>query len=134
MALRWGVIAPGAIARVFASDLAILDPSREDHRITAVGSREIVRAAQFAKEFGVDDHFGSYLQVLTSPKVDVVYVANVQSAHYETVMAALSEGKHVLCEKPFTMNATESREIFDLARSQGLFVVEASASRHGNAE
>ena len=125
MTLHWGVIAPGAIARVFASDLAILDPSRECHRITAVGSRELVRAAQFARDFGVEDHFGSYSQVLASPKVDVVYVANVQSAHHETVMAALDAGKHVLCEKPITINASQAREIFDLAHSRGLFVMEA---------
>ena len=125
MTLRWGIIAPGAIARVFASDLAILDPSRECHRITAVGSRELVRAAQFARDFGVEDHFGSYSQVFNSPKVDAVYVANVQSAHYATVMAALDAGKHVLCEKPFTINATEANAIFDLAKSRGIFVMEA---------
>jgi len=125
MTLRWGIIAPGAIARVFASDLAILDPSRKSHCITAVGSRELVRAAQFAEEFGVKDHFGSYWQVLNSPNVDVVYVANVQSAHHETVMASLDAGKHVLCEKPFTINTSEAKEVFDLARSRGLFVMEA---------
>jgi predicted dehydrogenase len=129
MPLRWGIIAPGAIARVFASDLAILDPSRESHRITAVGSRELVRAAQFAMDFAVEQHFGSYSQVLDSPKVDVVYVANVQSAHHKTVMEALDAGKHVLCEKPFTINAVEAREIFELARSRGLFVMEAMWTR-----
>jgi predicted dehydrogenase len=63
MTLRWGIIGPGAIARVFASDLAILDPSQKDHRISAVGSRDLVRAAQFAKEFGIEEGFGSYSQV-----------------------------------------------------------------------
>lgn len=129
MTLRWGIIGPGAIARVFASDLAILDPSREYHCITSVGSRDVVRAAQFAKEFGIEDHFGSYSQVLASSKVDIVYIANVQTAHHLTVMEALDARKHVLCEKPFTINVSQAREIFSFARSQGLFVMEAMWTR-----
>jgi len=129
MTLRWGIIGPGAIARVFASDLAILDPSQKDHRISAVGSRDVVRAAQFAKEFGIEEGFGSYSQVLTSSKVDIIYVANVQSAHHHVVMEALDARKHVLCEKPFTLNASQAREIFTYARSRGLFVMEAMWTR-----
>jgi predicted dehydrogenase len=129
MTLRWGIIAPGSIARVFASDLAILDPSRKVHRITAVGSRDSVRAAQFANAFDIDTHFGSYSEVFHSDSVDVVYIANVQSSHHHTVMEALRAGKHVLCEKPFAINVEQAVEMFDFAREKSLFLMEAMWTR-----
>lgn len=129
MTLRWGIIAPGSIARVFASDLAILDPSRKVHRITAVGSRDSVRAAQFARDFEIESHFGSYSEVFQSDSVDVVYVANVQSAHHRTVMEALQYGKHVLCEKPFAFNVQEAAEMFEFARAKNRFLMEAMWTR-----
>lgn len=125
MALRWGILGPGAIARVFASDVAILDPTQEIHQITAVGSRDRERAAHFASQFRIPVHHGSYSRVLEREDVDVVYVANVQSAHYQLVMAALDAGKHVLCEKPFAVNASQAREMVAQSCEKGLFLMEA---------
>lgn len=129
MALRWGILGSGAIARVFASDLAIVDPSQEIHRITAVASRDHVRAAQFASEQEIDFHAEGYSRVLERDDVDIVYVANVQSAHHEVVMQALSAGKHVLCEKPFAINAQQASEMFATAKKNSLFLMEAMWSR-----
>jgi predicted dehydrogenase len=129
MTLRWGILAAGSIARVFAKDLAIIDPNHQSHRITAVASRDIVRAAQFASDFEIPQHFGSYSEVLESSDVDVVYIANVQSAHFATVMQALDAGKHVLCEKPFAINLREADAMFARAREKGLFVMEAMWTR-----
>lgn len=129
MTLRWGILAAGSIARVFAKDLAIIDPERRSHAITAVASRDIVRAAQFASDFNIPQHFESYSQVLASPDVDVVYIANVQSAHFDAVIQALHAGKHVLCEKPFAINYREADEMFRLAREKNLFIMEAMWTR-----
>lgn len=129
MALRWGILGAGAIARVFASDLAILDPSQEIHRITAVASRDGVRAAQFATDQGIPFHTKGYSGVLDRDDVDIFYVANVQSSHHEVVMQALSAGKHVLCEKPFAINAKQASEMFDLAKRESLFLMEAMWTR-----
>jgi predicted dehydrogenase len=129
MALRWGILAAGSIARVFARDLSIIDPAQSAHKINAVASRDIVRAAQFAQDFDIPQYFGSYSEVLDSAEIDVVYVANVQSSHHATVMQALHAGKHVLCEKPFAINLREADEMFNLARDQKLFLMEAMWTR-----
>lgn len=129
MVLRWGILAAGSIARVFVKDLAIIDPTRNAHRITAVASRDVVRAAQFASEFDIPHSYGSYSGVFDSDDVDVVYVANVQSAHHEVVIAALNAGKHVLCEKPLALNLRQADEMFDLATKKRLFLMEAMWTR-----
>lgn len=129
MPLRWGILAPGSIARVFVRDLNIIDPSHRDHQIISVGSRDAVRAAQFAAELDIPNHHGSYSQVLQSDEVEIVYIASVQSAHFETVMAALDAGKHVLCEKPFAMNATEAQLMIQSAKEKNLFLMEAMWTR-----
>jgi predicted dehydrogenase len=129
MPLRWGILAPGSIASVFARDLNILDPTHLEHRIISVGSRDAVRAAQFAAKFQIDRHYGSYSQVLQSDDVDIVYIANVQSGHFQTVISALEAGKHVLCEKPFAMNVNEARSMFQLAKEKKLFLMEAMWTR-----
>lgn len=129
MPLRWGILGPGSIARVFARDLKIIDPSQRDHLITSVGSREVVRAAQFASEFEIRSHHGSYSSVIQSEDVDIVYVANVQSAHYETVMAALEAGKHVLCEKPFAITSHQAELMFKRAKEKDRFLMEAMWTR-----
>ena len=128
MPLRWGILAPGSIAAVFVRDLNILDPSHQEHQVVSVGSRDTVRAAQFAAEFDIQNH-GSYSQVLQSEEVDVVYIANVQSAHFETVIAALDAGKHVLCEKPFALNSKQTQMMFERAREKNLFLMEAMWTR-----
>ena len=129
MPLRWGILAPGSIAAVFVRDLNILDPSRKEQQIVSVGSRDALRAAQFAAEFNIDRHHGSYSQVLQSDDVDIVYIANVQSAHFETVISALDAGKHVLCEKPFAINAREAQLMFQRATEKNLFLMEAMWTR-----
>jgi predicted dehydrogenase len=129
MALRWGILAAGAIARVFANDLTIIDPTRKKHRITSVASRDAERAARFATEFDIPRSFGSYSGVLESDDVDVVYVANVQSSHHEVVMAALHAGKNVLCEKPLALNLRQVDEMFGLAAAKKLFLMEAMWTR-----
>ncbi|GAB3542113.1 Gfo/Idh/MocA family oxidoreductase [Arthrobacter tecti] len=61
--------------------------------------------------------------------MDVVYVATPHGQHFEVCKAALTAGKHVLCEKAFTVNAREAEELIDLAREKGLFLMEAVWSR-----
>ena len=75
--LRWGISAPGNIARGFAGDLQLVD----DATIAAVGSRRLATAQSFAAEFGAAAAYGSYDEVANDPSVDVVYVANPHAFH-----------------------------------------------------
>lgn len=119
--IRWGIIATGNIARCFAEDLALLP----DHEIAAIGSRDRDRAEGFARTYGAGRAYGSYSEVADDPDVDVVYVATPHSDHYSTARYALEAGKAVLCEKTFTLDAAQARELVELARGEGRFLMEA---------
>lgn len=124
-ALRWGILAPGGIARSFAAALH----AGTTQEIVACGSRSLDRAREFASEFGGFTAYGSYDELVADPQVDIVYVASPHSAHHEHALLALRAGKHVLVEKAFARNAIEAAEIVDEARSRGLFCMEAMWSR-----
>ncbi|TLM88045.1 Gfo/Idh/MocA family oxidoreductase [Pseudarthrobacter sp. NamE5] len=130
-ALRWGVVATGRIAHKVTRDLAQL----EGAELYAVSSRGRASAEAFASEhgFALSYHDGpagdGYRQLFADPRVDVVYVATPHAQHFEVVRAALEGGKHVLCEKPFTINAREATELVDLAKARGLFLMEGVWTR-----
>jgi predicted dehydrogenase len=129
--LRWGVIATGGIARSVSEDLALL----ADAELYAVSSRGQATADSFAatygfaKAYGDDDGVHGYQRLLADDAVDVVYVATPHAQHHQIVLAALNAGKHVLCEKAFTINAHEASELIDVARKRNLFLMEAVWSR-----
>ena len=123
--LRWGIIAPGGIARTFAS--AVRARTRQD--LVAVASRSLDRAQAFADEFSIGTAYGSYADLVADPSVDVVYVASPHSEHREQALLALDAGKHALVEKAFARNQREAREMVEKARSAGLFAMEAMWTR-----
>lgn len=118
--IRWGVLAPGRIARTFASDLALVP----DAELVATGSRSPERAAEFAARFGGVAH-GSYEALVSDPSVDVVYVASPHALHDQHTRMALQAGKAVLCEKPMTLDADSTTALFEEAATRGLFLMEA---------
>ncbi|MDX2375876.1 Gfo/Idh/MocA family oxidoreductase [Microbacterium sp. LRZ72] len=123
--LRWGILATGLIARLFTNDLrtAGLNP-------VAVGSRSPESAQRFADEFGIPRAHGSYAALMDDPDVDIIYVATPHPGHAENAIAAIEAGKHVLVEKPFTLNAREAAAVRDAAARQGVLVMEAMWSRY----
>ncbi len=96
----------------------------------AVGSRNQETANKFAAEYGIKKAYGSYAELVSDPKVDLVYVATPHSEHYENVKLALSAGKNVICEKAFMLNERQAKEIFEYAESKKLFVTEAMWIRY----
>ncbi|KAG8873293.1 hypothetical protein FRB98_009097 [Tulasnella sp. 332] len=141
--LRWGILATGGIARQFASDL-LTDPSARNvydvsHQIVAVASSSSVTKAQdFIREIitGKDSDpttdvkaCGSYEDLVGVAEVDIVYVASPASHHYPNVLMCLGGGKHVCCEKPFTINAQQTEHLIRVARKKKLFLMEAVWTR-----
>ena len=120
--IRWGVLSTGTIARNFVKTAAAMP---EAVCVAAVASRSIDRANAFADEFGIERRYGSYEALAHDPDVDVVYVATPHNCHYADMKLLIGAGKHVLCEKSFTTDAAQAREIFALAREKGVFVMEA---------
>ncbi len=122
--LRWGILGTGGIARLFTADLNLTG-----FTVTAVGSRTQDAADAFAAQFGVPRAHGSYEALAADPEVDVIYVSTPHPFHAENALLALEHGKHVLVEKPFTLNAREARRVVDAANERGLVVLEAMWTR-----
>lgn len=130
MPLRWGILGAGSIARKFASDLKIINQrGRIAHEITAVSSRDARRAKTFASEFGIENPLAGYQSLADRDDVDVIYIANVHSHHRDAVIQMLAGGKHVLCEKPFAINAKQAREMIERSQAEKLFLMEAMWTR-----
>ncbi|EPS27425.1 D-xylose 1-dehydrogenase (NADP(+)) [Penicillium oxalicum] len=137
--VRWGIMATGWIAETFVRDL-LKDPQTRDasdvaHQITAVASSSSVdKATQFIHANKIPSAscaaYGDYQSLVDDPNVDVVYVATPHSHHYQNVMLALTAGKHVLCEKAFTVNAAQTKILCETARKKGLFLMEAVWTRY----
>lgn len=123
--IRWGVLAPGGIARDWTAALH----ARTASRVVAVGSRSHERAQAFADEFGVERAYGDYESLVADSVVDAIYVASPHSEHHHHALLALGAGKPVLVEKAFTRNAVEATAVIDAARAQRLLVVEAMWTR-----
>ncbi|WP_420362484.1 Gfo/Idh/MocA family oxidoreductase [Curtobacterium aetherium] len=124
MAVRWGVLGTGGIARSFVSDC-----SAAGVEFTAVGSRTEESARAFAAEHGIARAHGDYASLVADDQVDAVYVATPHSRHAEDALIAIEAGKHVLVEKAFTITAAEARRVRDAARDRGVLVVEAMWTR-----
>jgi predicted dehydrogenase len=97
--------------------------------VVAVGSRRQATADAYAERFGVARAYEGYEALVADEEVDVVYVSTPHPMHHPDALLALRAGKHVLVEKPFTMNAEEAEEIVGEARSRGLFCMEAMWAR-----
>ncbi|WP_054007238.1 Gfo/Idh/MocA family protein [Cypionkella psychrotolerans] len=122
--IRWGILATGWIAELFVTDLHLTG-----HSVTAVGSRTAASAERFAKAFNIPTAHASYEALAADPNVDIIYIATPHPQHVAAAKLALNAGKHILVEKPFTINATEAIEITTLARAKGLLVLEAMWTR-----
>ena len=123
--IRWGIAATGGIAARFARAMSLV----ERGEVVAVASRTDERASQFAAQFGIACAHGSYEALAEDLRIDVVFVATPHSRHAADCIMYLEAGKHVLCEKPFTLNAAQARHVFDVAQRNGLFIMEALWSR-----
>lgn len=122
---NWAILGPGHIARKFAADLALVPGAR----LHAVASRSLERAQAFAAEFGAAHAVGSYEELLAVPGIDAVYVATPHSEHHAHALLCLRAGLPVLCEKAFTQNAHQAQELLDVARANGVFLMEAFWTR-----
>lgn len=123
--IRWGIVGPGHIAHSFAKDLQLV----EDGELTAVASRSLDRANEFADEYGAEHRFGSYQELFASDVVDVLYIATPHTSHCELTIEALGQAKAVLCEKPMGIDADEVKTMIAAAKKNGVFLMEALWSR-----
>lgn len=122
---KWGIIGTGGIAHAFAKDIALL----EGHSVHAIGSRNLTTAQNFAGEFNAAMSYGSYEELVHDDTIDAVYVATPHPSHIENVLLALNAQKPVLCEKPFSVNAQQAREMVNTAKANNVAIMEAMWAR-----
>jgi predicted dehydrogenase len=125
--LRIGVLGAARIA-----PMALVRPARAvpGAVVAAVAARDPKRAGDFARKHGIEKVHASYEELIADPQIDAVYNPLPNGLHAEWTLKALAAGKHVLCEKPFTSNEVEAREVADAAAKSGLVVMEAYHYRY----
>lgn len=119
--IRWGILATGEVAKNFTQALKTCS----DAQISAVSSRTQGRAEDFGNRWNIPVRYGSYQALAEDPRVDIIYIATPHNLHAENIEMCLKAGKHVLCEKAFTLNARQAEVCIALAREKNLFLMEA---------
>lgn len=123
--VKWGIIGPGKIANKFANAVAMT----ENSEVIACASQTLDRAEAFKETHGLKYAYSSYEELIGNAEIDAVYIANTHNFHYASAKLCLEGHKNVLCEKPFTVNATQTRELIELATKNDVFLMEAMWTR-----
>lgn len=121
-----GILGAGRIAVMMARTLN----GMEEAHAYAVASRDIERAEEFARDNQVEKAYGSYEEMLLDEKVDLVYIATPHSHHLEHGKMCIDHRKPVLCEKSFTANAAQAKELLAYAKEKEVFITEAIWTRY----
>ena len=119
--IRWGILATGWIAEQLAEAIN----SQPDAVCLAVGSRTQQSADKFGEQWDISRRYPTYEALAADPDVEVIYIATPHNLHYDNMKLCLNAGKHVLCEKPLTVNAAQAQECMALAQEKDLFLMEA---------
>jgi predicted dehydrogenase len=119
--LSWGIIGTGGIAGDFAEALR----SSSRCRVQSVAGSSPAKAKAFAERFKLPSSAESLSELLGDSKVEAVYVATPHPLHEEQALACIEAGKHVLCEKPLTVDAKSAERVIARARARGVFLMEA---------
>ncbi len=122
---KWGILGTGRIAGKFVEDLKLLPNAC----LYAVGSRNKIRAENFAYEHGIPNAYGSYEGLASDPGVDIIYIATPHPEHYPNSILCFECKKAVLCEKPVAMNQRQFEQMVNKAEEKGCFFMEALWTR-----
>jgi aryl-alcohol dehydrogenase-like predicted oxidoreductase/predicted dehydrogenase len=118
--IKWGIVGTGSIANAFAHSIKYC----KDSNLISVYGRNEATLKQFSKKFNIQAH-SDINSLLSSNDIDAVYIATPHNSHFEYAFQAIKNKKHVLCEKPITINHIESMVLFGLAKDAEIFLMEA---------
>ncbi|KAI1270688.1 dimeric dihydrodiol dehydrogenase [Xylariaceae sp. FL1019] len=132
--IRWAIIATGMISSWFVEDLVLPRPDAPvKHVIHAIGSSSRAKGEAFVAKHCPHSKpaiYDSYEAACRDPDVDIVYIGTPHAFHKKNCLEAIAHGNNVLCEKAFTLNAREAREVFAAAKAKGVYIAEAMWLRH----
>ena len=121
--VRWGVL--GATARIARNHVFAAIRDAELCELTAVASRDREQGAAVAAEYGIDRVYGSYEELLADSAIDAVYLPLPNDLHAPWIRAAADAGKHILCEKPLSLDAAEAEAVAKYCRDRDVLLMEA---------
>ena len=124
------VLGCGVIASIMARTLREMQKRGTPIRLYAAAARNLERAQAFCEKEGFEKAYGSYEELARDPKVDLIYIATPHSHHAEQAKLCIEHGKAILCEKAFTANAQQAREVLALAKEKNVLVAEAIWPRY----
>src|SRR5579871_4902609 len=119
--LKWGILGTGKIAETFAKGIA----GSKTGKLIAVGSRAQETADKFGTTYDVPRRYPTYTELLADPEVDAIYISLPNHLHAEWTIRCAEAGKHILCEKPFTVNAQEAESTLAELERYAVFFMEA---------
>ena len=124
--LSWGLLSTAKINR------ALIKPLRASmcNHLVAVASRTEEKAKNYAEKWGIQRAYGSYEALLADPDIDVIYNSLPNNLHADWTIKALKAGKHVLCEKPLGLTATNVDKMLATVKETGRVLTEAFMYRH----
>ena len=126
--MKISIIGTGMIA---TEVITLLKTEVKGIEITSIFSHSNTEKAEFlAKMNHIERIYTDYAQLLKEDKADFVYIALVNSAHYEFTRKALEAGRNVIVEKPFTLTVAEAEELAAIAREKKLYLFEAISPIH----
>lgn len=124
--MKIGVLGTGGIVASVTKTLKQM----KDVECYAIASRTTERAEEAAKEYGYEKAYGSYEELVADEQVELVYIGTPHSRHFDDMKLCVEHGKPVLCEKAFTMNSQQAREIARLSAEKKVLVAEAIWTRY----
>ena len=122
---NWAILGTGNIAREMA--IALNEVNGE---VYGAYNRNIDKARKFAEEFNVKNIYENCDEMLKDKNIDIIYISTPHNCHYEYLLKAINNEKHVLCEKAITVNSKQLDEILELAKKKNVIVQEAMTIYH----
>ncbi len=123
--LRWGILGAGNISAQWVWALHAC----EGATVSAVAARDLDRAKEFARQYGVGTAYGDYREMVAADDVDIVYIGTINPLHKEHTLLAIEAGKHVLCEKPLTINLSDAQEMYTAAEEKDVMMQDGMWTR-----
>ena len=122
---NWAILGTGVVANEMANAL-----KKAGKSIYAVGNRTHSKAVDFAEKYGVKKVYDDFHEMFSDKNVDIIYITTPHNTHIDFMMEAISNGKHILCEKSITLNSDELNKAIELAEKNNVVLAEAMTIYH----
>lgn len=119
--INYGILSTASIVPRFVKGVEL----SRDSKVYAICSRSIEKAKKAAEELNITNYFDDYEKMLNDENIDIIYIANISSAHYESALQAIQHKKHVLLEKPLSLKKEHAEHLFEEAKKNNVFLMEA---------